>query len=59
MALYEALRHVADVEVMAPEVNNSAKSNALTLHSPLYVQQAAIMAFATSTARQRTAYTLR
>src|SRR5574344_1448092 len=28
------------VEVVAPEHNNSAKSNALTLHSPLYVQQA-------------------
>ena len=26
---------------MAPEHNNSAKSNALTLHSPLYVHQAA------------------
>ena len=32
VALYEALRHVADVEVIAPEFNNSAKSNALTLH---------------------------
>jgi len=31
---------VADVEVVAPEHNNSAKSNALTLHSPLYVHQA-------------------
>ena len=41
VALYEALRHVADVEVIAPEFNNSAKSNALTLHSPLYVQRAA------------------
>ncbi len=41
MALYEALRDIADVEVVAPEQNNSAKSNALTLHSPLYVQQAA------------------
>ena len=28
-------------EVVAPEHNNSAKSNALTLHSPLYVHRAA------------------
>lgn len=40
VALYEALRDVADVEVVAPEHNNSAKSNALTLHSPLYVTTA-------------------
>lgn len=40
VALYEALKTVADVEVVAPEHNNSAKSNALTLHSPLYVQTA-------------------
>ena len=40
-ALYQALRGVADVEVIAPEYNNSAKSNALTLPSPLYLQQAA------------------
>ena len=40
VALYEALKDVADVEVIAPEQNNSAKSNALTLHSPLYVTQA-------------------
>ncbi len=40
VALYEALRTVADVEVVAPEHNNSAKSNALTLHSPLYVHHA-------------------
>lgn len=40
VALYEALRTVAEVEVVAPEHNNSAKSNALTLHSPLYVHQA-------------------
>lgn len=40
VALYEALRDVADVEVVAPEHNNSAKSNALTLHSPLYVHHA-------------------
>ena len=41
MALYDALKDVADVEVIAPEQNNSAKSNALTLHSPLYVTRAA------------------
>ena len=41
VALYEALRRVADVEVVAPEQNNSAKSNALTLHSPMYVNTAA------------------
>ena len=41
LALFEALRTVAEVEVVAPEHNNSAKSNALTLHSPLYVHQAA------------------
>jgi 5'-nucleotidase len=40
VALFEALRDVAEVEVVAPEQNNSAKSNALTLHSPLYVQRA-------------------
>jgi 5'-nucleotidase len=32
---------VADVEVVAPEHNNSAKSNALTLNAPLYVHEAA------------------
>lgn len=40
VALYEALKDLAEVEVVAPEHNNSAKSNALTLHSPLYVHQA-------------------
>jgi 5'-nucleotidase len=40
VALYDALKDVADVEVIAPEVNNSAKSNALTLHSPLSVYRA-------------------
>ena len=39
IALYDALKEVAEVEVVAPEQNNSAKSNALTLHSPLYVYQ--------------------
>jgi 5'-nucleotidase len=40
VALHDALKTVADVEVVAPEHNNSAKSNALTLQSPLYVHQA-------------------
>jgi 5'-nucleotidase len=40
VALYEALKTIADVEVVAPEHNNSAKSNALTLHSPLSVHRA-------------------
>lgn len=40
LALYESLRKVSDVEVIAPEFNNSAKSNALTLNAPLYVEQA-------------------
>jgi 5'-nucleotidase len=39
VALYEALKDVAQVEVIAPEQNNSAKSNALTLHTPLYVHR--------------------
>ena len=41
VALHEALREVAEVEVVAPEHNNSAKSNALTLNAPLYVHRAA------------------
>ena len=41
VALHAALAEIAEVEVVAPEHNNSAKSNALTLHSPLTVQQAA------------------
>ncbi|MEP6969764.1 MAG: 5'/3'-nucleotidase SurE [Betaproteobacteria bacterium] len=41
VALYESLKDLADVEVVAPELNNSAKSNALTLHGPLYVTKAA------------------
>jgi len=40
VALYNALREVAEVEVIAPEHNNSAKSNALTLAAPLYVHAA-------------------
>jgi 5'-nucleotidase len=41
VALYEALKDMAQVEVVAPEHNNSAKSNALTLNAPLYVHHAA------------------
>ena len=43
VALYEALKDLdgVEVEVVAPEQNNSAKSNALTLHTPMYVQTAA------------------
>ena len=40
VALYEALQDVAQVEVVAPEHNNSAKSNALTVNSALYVHRA-------------------
>lgn len=40
LALREALASLAEVEIVAPELNNSAKSNALTLHSPLYVHAA-------------------
>jgi len=38
--LRTVLATVADVEVVAPEHNNSAKSNALTLNAPLYVHAA-------------------
>ncbi|MDD5030099.1 MAG: 5'/3'-nucleotidase SurE [Rhodoferax sp.] len=38
-ALYDALKDVAEVEVVAPEHNNSAKSNALSVHSPLSVNR--------------------
>ena len=41
VALHRALQQVADMEVVAPEHNNSAKSNALTLNAPLYVHEAA------------------
>ncbi|MDO5086440.1 MAG: 5'/3'-nucleotidase SurE [Comamonadaceae bacterium] len=43
VALHRALAAAEgiEVEVIAPEHNNSAKSNALTLHSPLYVHEAA------------------
>ena len=40
IALFNARKKIADVEVVAPEQNNSAKSNALTLHSPIYIRQA-------------------
>lgn len=42
VALYKAIQSLAGVavEVVAPEHNNSAKSNALTLHTPLYVHRA-------------------
>jgi 5'-nucleotidase len=40
VALYHSLKTIAEVEVVAPEHNNSAKSNALTLHTPLYVNRA-------------------
>ena len=40
VALHAALKDIAEVEVIAPEHNNSAKSNALTLAAPLYVQEA-------------------
>jgi 5'-nucleotidase len=40
VALYEAIRDLGEVEVVAPEHNNSAKSNALTLNAPLYVNEA-------------------
>ena len=39
VALHDAIKDLAEVEVVAPEHNNSAKSNALTLHSPLYVHE--------------------
>ena len=41
VALHAALQDLAEVEVVAPEHNNSAKSNALTLNAPLYVNTAA------------------
>jgi 5'-nucleotidase len=40
VALHEAIKDLAEVEVVAPEHNNSAKSNALTLYAPLSVRQA-------------------
>ena len=41
LALFNALKGIAEVEVIAPEHNNSAKSNALTLNAPLYVHRGA------------------
>src|SRR5437868_9203822 len=40
VALYDAIRDLGEVEVVAPEHNNSAKSNALTLYAPLSVREA-------------------
>ena len=42
VALHAALRAAegVQVEMIAPERNNSAKSNALTLHTPLHVHEA-------------------
>ena len=36
-ALVQACEGLGEIDVIAPEHNNSAKSNALTLHAPLYV----------------------
>ncbi len=41
VALATALAPLGDLEVIAPELNNSAKSNALTLATPLSVRTAA------------------
>ncbi|RUO22501.1 5'/3'-nucleotidase SurE [Aliidiomarina iranensis] len=38
-ALYNALKEIADVTVIAPDRNCSGASNSLTLHSPLRVEQ--------------------
>ena len=40
VALHEAIKDLGEVDVVAPEHNNSAKSNALTLYSPLSVREA-------------------
>lgn len=40
LALREALLPLGEVITIAPEVNNSAKSNSLSVHSPLYVREA-------------------
>lgn len=39
-ALYDALKDLGEVTVMAPDKNCSGASNSLTLHSPLSVRQA-------------------
>ncbi len=43
MLLFEKLKALSDVdvEVLAPETNNSAKSNALTVNAPLYIYPSA------------------
>ncbi|MBL0420346.1 5'/3'-nucleotidase SurE [Ramlibacter sp. AW1] len=41
IALHDALKDLGEVEVIAPEHNNSAKSNALTLNQPLTVYEGA------------------
>ena len=38
-ALRQALMPLADVITVAPEVNNSAKSNSLSVHHPVYVRE--------------------
>ena len=38
-ALYEQLKHIAQVRVIAPDRNCSGASNSLTLHNPLRVQR--------------------
>lgn len=40
-ALYEAVKDLGTVQVIAPHKNNSAKSSALTLHDPIYSHTAA------------------
>ena len=37
--LADALKTLAEVEVIAPELNNSAKSNAITINAPLYLHE--------------------
>ena len=38
-ALHAQLSKFAQVEVIAPEHNNSAKSNALSVHTPIYIRE--------------------
>ena len=45
VALYEVLKTLGEVDVIAPEHNNSAKSNALTVSSPLYVHRSSSNGF--------------
>ena len=58
-ALVQAMQGLGEIDVVAPEQNASGTSNALTLNRPLSVQRGCAMAFATSTARRRTACTWR